>query len=87
MKPASGGECALPRRLGPYGRRQPVDNGGGRAAIEQLLRERRVRWVSFDDWIRLDSIEVARGKQLGKIREKFSSIEQMLEAIGEGRPR
>jgi hypothetical protein len=46
-----------------------------------------VRWVSFDDWIQLDAIEVARGKQLGKIREKFASIEQMLAAITAGRPR
>jgi ferredoxin--NADP+ reductase len=64
-----------------------ANNGGGHAAIERLLRARGVRWVSFDDWIRLDALEVARGKELGKIREKFSSIEQMLDAIGVERSR
>ena len=57
-------------------------NGRGSAAIERLLTERGVRWVSFDQWIRLDALELARGKELGKIREKFPSIEQMLDAIG-----
>ncbi len=59
-----------------------ASNGRGSAAIERLLTERGVRWVSFDQWIRLDALEVARGKELGKIREKFSSIDQMLDAIG-----
>ena len=75
-----------PRRPNPHERPRDsdpaADNGGGHAAIERLLRERGVRWVSFDDWTRLDALEVARGKELGKIREKFSSIEQMLDAIG-----
>jgi ferredoxin--NADP+ reductase len=62
-----------------------ANNGGGRAAVERLLHERGVRWVSFDDWMKLDAIETARGKALGKIREKFPTIEQMLEAIGAGR--
>ena len=78
-----------PRQPQPHGEPRDsdpaADNGGGHAAIERLLRERGVRWVSFDDWIRLDALEVARGKELGKIREKFSSIEQMLDAIGVGR--
>jgi ferredoxin--NADP+ reductase len=72
----------LPRPSDPT-----ANNGDCRAAIEKLLRERGVRWVSFDDCIQLDAIEVQRGKELGKIREKFASIEQMLAAIGEGGPR
>jgi hypothetical protein len=31
--------------------------------------------------VRLDALEVARGKELGKIREKFSSVEEMLAAL------
>jgi hypothetical protein len=54
----------------------------GRAEIERLLRSRGVRWVTFEDWLELDALEVARGKERGKIREKFSSIEEMLAAIG-----
>ena len=58
-----------------------AENGGGHGAIERLLRDRGVRFVSFDEWTRLDQLEVARGKELGKIRDKFWNIEQMLEAI------
>jgi ferredoxin--NADP+ reductase len=64
-----------------------ANDGVDQGAIEQLLRERGVRWVSYDDWTQLDAIEVERGKERGKIREKFASIEQMLEAINAGRPR
>jgi ferredoxin--NADP+ reductase len=56
-------------------------NGGGRAEIERLLAARGVEWVSFDDWARLDALEIARGKERGKIREKFSSVAEMLAAI------
>jgi ferredoxin--NADP+ reductase len=65
----------------PAAEASAADNGGGHAAIERVLRGRGVRWVSFEDWTRLDAIEVARGKELGKIREKFSSIDQMLDAL------
>jgi ferredoxin--NADP+ reductase len=58
-----------------------VENGGGRDAIERLLRSRGVRWVTFEDWTRLDALELARGKERGKIREKFSRIDQMLAAL------
>jgi hypothetical protein len=66
---------------GASDRDEQASNGGGRASIERLLESRGVRWVTFDDWVKLDALEVARGKALGKIREKFSSVEQMLAAI------
>jgi ferredoxin--NADP+ reductase len=62
-----------------------AQNGGGQGDVERLLESRGVRWVSFDDWVRLDALEIARGKELGKIREKFSNVDQMLAAIAGSR--
>ena len=39
------------------------------------------RVVSYEDWIRIDQAEVSRGAGGGKPREKFTSVEQMLEVL------
>ncbi|HVR29374.1 MAG TPA: FAD-dependent oxidoreductase [Thermoanaerobaculia bacterium] len=65
--------------------RDAAHDGGERAAIERLLETRGVRWVTFEDWTRLDALEIERGCELGKIREKFSSVERMLDAIEKAR--
>src|SRR6188508_3168409 len=49
-----------------------------RDALLALLKSRNVRVVSYDDWRRIDAAEVERGAPLGKPREKFVSIEEML---------
>jgi len=53
-----------------------------RDAVDALLRERGVRVVTFDDWRRLDEIEVARGARRGAPREKFSEVEAILKVLG-----
>jgi ferredoxin--NADP+ reductase len=50
-------------------------------AIERLLRERGVRPVTYPQWRILDTLETAAGERLGKVREKFYTIEAMLEAL------
>jgi ferredoxin--NADP+ reductase len=50
-------------------------------SIEQLLAARSIRVVSYADWKRLDAAEIARGKEAGKPRDNFSSIEQMLAVL------
>ncbi len=52
-----------------------------RGAIDELLKGRGVRAISFADWRRIDSAELALGKQAGKIREKFCSAGEMLAAL------
>jgi ferredoxin--NADP+ reductase len=52
-----------------------------RDAIDTLLRERGVRVVSFEDWRRLDEVEVARGQRRGAPREKIAEVEQMLRIL------
>ena len=59
----------------------PADLRTDPDAIPALLAEKGVRFVSFADWKRLDTLEVEKGKPLGKPREKFTSVEAMLEAL------
>ena len=37
-----------------------------------------MRVTSFDDWAKLDAVEVSPGLARGKLREKFVSVEQMM---------
>ena len=47
-------------------------------AIEALLAERGVRYVSFEDWQAIDQAEVGRGEPHGRPRVKFVRVEEML---------
>jgi ferredoxin--NADP+ reductase len=52
------------------------------AAMEELIRQRQPKYVTFADWLRLNEIEIARGKELGRPRLKFTRVEDMLAALG-----
>jgi len=52
------------------------------AAADRFLRERQPRCVSYEDWQRLNDIEVERGRAHGRPRVKFTRIEDMLAALG-----
>jgi ferredoxin--NADP+ reductase len=43
------------------------------------------RIVSYDDWIAIDQAEVGRGTPKGKPREKFTSVDEMLDLLGASR--
>ncbi len=49
--------------------------------VHTLLAQRGVRIVEFNDWRRIDSEEVARGEALGKPREKFTRVSEMLSVL------
>ena len=51
------------------------------AAIDTLLRQRGVQVVSFNDWKRLDDVEVARGDRRGAPRDKIVDVETMLAVL------
>lgn len=59
----------------------PVPEAPSREAVHRLLEERGVEVVSYEDWRRLDEIELARGKEVGRPRIKFCRVEEMLEAV------
>ena len=52
------------------------------AAVEALVRQRQPHYFTYADWQRLDELEVARGKAVGRPRVKFTSVEEMLTALG-----
>ncbi len=53
-----------------------------RNALLDLLKNRGVRVVSFSDWKKIDAAEIARGEKIGKPREKFVNINEMLAVLG-----
>lgn len=53
----------------------------GWAGIKEKVIAKGVRPLSWDDWKRIDQAERARGKRLGKEREKFPSVEEMLKVL------
>jgi len=61
---------------------EDVGQGGkpGRAALEALLREHGVHWVSFADWQRIDAAEVAAAPP-GAPRRKLIRIKDMLNIL------
>jgi ferredoxin/flavodoxin---NADP+ reductase len=52
-------------------------------AIEQLLAEKNVRYISFEDWQAIDQAEVGRGEPHGRPRVKFVRVDEMLDTVGE----
>jgi ferredoxin--NADP+ reductase len=53
------------------------------SAVEDLLRERNIRFITFEDWQAIDQAEVGRGEPHGRPRVKFVRVEEMLETVGE----
>lgn len=49
--------------------------------LKELLVQRGVQVVSFADWKLIDAAEIAAGEQIGKPREKFTSVSDMLAAL------
>jgi ferredoxin/flavodoxin---NADP+ reductase len=46
-----------------------------------LLQTRNVKTVSFEDWKKIDASEISHGQEIGKPREKFTSVKEMLEVL------
>ncbi len=51
-------------------------------AAEQMVRACQSVFVSWEDWLRLDAMEVARGKVAGRPRVKYIATREVLEALG-----
>ncbi len=62
----------------------PAGARPGREAFERLLGERAVRWVSHDDWRKIDAAEVANAAPAAP-RRKFPTVAEMLGVLGEDR--
>jgi NADPH-dependent glutamate synthase beta subunit-like oxidoreductase len=53
----------------------------GRSALDRLIAERGVKPVTFRDWQKIDLAEINRATG-GAPREKFTSVHEMIDAIG-----
>ena len=51
-------------------------------AIEKLIQDRQPNYLTYADWLKLDEMEVARGEALGRPRVKFTTVKEMLAALG-----
>jgi ferredoxin--NADP+ reductase len=49
-------------------------------AVDQLLRERRIDYVTYDEWKRIDELELARGRAAGRPRVKLTELDEILHA-------
>ena len=61
-------------------RLDPAPKAGG-AGLRAALARRGTRIVGYQDWLRLDAIEVERGARAGKPREKMTRVGEMLAAL------
>ena len=52
-----------------------------REAIEGLLNKRAIDFVTYDDWRLLDRLEIENGEAIGRPRVKFTSVEDMMDAL------
>jgi ferredoxin--NADP+ reductase len=60
----------------------PIPAAPDPAAVEVLVRERQPAVVAFDDWLRIDAAETARGKACGRPRVKCTTVGEFLAAAG-----
>jgi ferredoxin--NADP+ reductase len=54
------------------------------SAAEAMVRSRKPSFVSYEDWKKLDALEVERAKGTERPRVKFCSVEEMISALRKG---
>jgi adrenodoxin-NADP+ reductase len=71
------GEGLEGKRVETVGKR--VKAGWG--AIKAEAEKRGIRAIGWEDWKKIGEEEARRGKEVGKVREKFGSVEEMLKVL------
>ena len=51
------------------------------ADIEQTLTEQNIQYISYKDWKIIDQAEIVNGQKIGKPREKFTSLNDILDLL------
>ncbi len=62
----------------------PHLGGGGKSGKDGLVAlasQRGIRIVDYAAWEKIDQVEIERGQQLGKPREKITSVDEMLAVV------
>ncbi|MGD9651311.1 MAG: FAD-dependent oxidoreductase [Candidatus Dadabacteria bacterium] len=52
-----------------------------RQSLEAFVREAQPDFITYEDWLKLDTLEIERGKAAGRPRLKFTTLEEILEAL------
>jgi hypothetical protein len=60
---------------------EALGRADGADALLPLLAEQGARTISFDDWLKIDAAEVARGEPKQKPREKFTRLAEILQLL------
>lgn len=60
-----------------------VETRGSTNIVEYLEKERKIKIVHFNDWLRIDELEQRIGQALGKCREKLVDVDTMLEIVND----
>ena len=58
-----------------------LPGGEGWDALRRSPALCKCKAVSWEDWLQIDAAEKARGKAKGKVREKFTSVKEMLSVL------
>ena len=53
-----------------------------REAVEKMLCDKKVKFVSYPEWQKLDQLELQRGQAAGRPRLKFTRVDDMLIELG-----
>lgn len=53
----------------------------GRENIINLLKKKGVKYVTFQDWLKINKYELEKGQAMGKEREKLYNVDEMLKFI------
>ncbi len=61
----------------------PNDKPSQEQDTARWLTSKGVRFVRFDEWQQIDATELSQGDRTGKPREKITSVQQMIELLGE----
>jgi ferredoxin/flavodoxin---NADP+ reductase len=57
------------------------DSKAGAEALYSLLDSRNVRTLSYQEWKKIDAVEIERGQVKGKPREKITYVKEMLDIL------
>jgi len=63
---------------------EKLDSPGSKAGADMLyslLDSRKVRYLNYQEWKKIDAVEVERGQPKGKPREKVTYVKEMLELL------
>jgi ferredoxin--NADP+ reductase len=53
----------------------------GPSSVVEMIKQKQPDYFSYDDWLKLDQMEISQGVAENRPRKKFTSVEEMIAAI------